>query len=109
MKLLKNSKLKQTFGRCALSVIKHGCYYGYILDKTTASYLQELHPDYCRTRYEVDGNAAIEFNIKFFDDFFADNTYKLKVLKSFPKEFQKAYIAYKEGNLPKDFVGDETG
>ena len=52
---------------------------------------------------------AVEFNIKFFDDFFTDNVYKLRVLKTFPKEFQKAYIAYKEGKLPKDFNGDDSG
>lgn len=106
---LENSNLKQVFGRCALSVIKNGCYYGYILDKGTAAYLQELHPDYCRSRYEIDGNAAIEFNIQFFDDSFTDNVYKLKVLKAFPKEFQRAYIAYKEGRLPVDFNGDDKG
>ena len=27
----------------------------------------------------------------------------------FPKEFQKAYIAYKNGTLPKDFNGDTSG
>lgn len=92
-----------------MEVIKKGCYYGYILDKGTAAYLQELPPDYCRSRYEVDGVPAVEFNIKFFDDFFADNVYKLRVLKTFPKEFQKAYIAYKNGSLPKDFAGDDNG
>ena len=106
---LENSDLKRKFGHYALNVIKRGCFYGYILDKGTAAYLQELHPDYCRSRYEIDGISAIEFNIKFFDDFFTDNTYKLRVLKSFPKEFQKAYIAYKEGKLPRDFNGDDNG
>lgn len=106
---LEDSNLKQSFGRYSLDVVKKGCYYGYILDKGTAAYLQELHPDYCRSRYEVDGNPAVEFNITFFDDFFADNAYKLRVLKSFPKEFQKAYIAYKNGTLPRDFSGDDSG
>ena len=106
---LENSDLKRNFGLYALSVIKNGCYYGYILDEGTAARLQELHPDYCRSRYEIDGIQAVEFNIKFFDDFFSDNAYKPRVLKLFPKEFQKAYIAYKEGKLPKDFAGDENG
>lgn len=109
-KYLEDSKLKKNFGHYALEVVKKGCYYGYILDKGTAAYLQELHPDYCRSRYEVDGVPAVEFNIKFFDDFFfADNVYKLRVLKTFPREFQKAYIAYKNGTLPKDFAGDDNG
>ena len=92
-----------------MKVIKNGCYYGYVLDKGAAAHIQELHPDYCRSRYEIDGNPAVEFNISFFDDFFRDNVYKLRVLKSFPKEFQKAYIAYKEGKLPQDFAGDTRG
>ena len=71
--------------------------------------MQELHPDYCRSRYVIDGMPAIEFNVKFFDDFFTDNVYKLRVLKVFPREFQKAYIAYKENKLPKDFAGDDSG
>ena len=106
---LEDSKLKQSFGRYSLEVVKKGCYYGYILDKGTAAYLQELPADYCRARYEVDGRPAVEFKITFFDDYFSDNAYKLRVLKSFPKEFQKAYIAYKNGTLPRDFAGDDNG
>lgn len=106
---LDNCKLKRNFGRYALDVIKQGCYYGYIIDEPTAVYLQKLPADYCRSRYEVNGIAAVEFNIKFFDACFTDNIYRLKVLKSFPKEFQKAYIAYKNGSLQKDFNGDEAG
>lgn len=71
--------------------------------------LQELPPDYCRSRYKLNGRHAVEFNIKFFDDTFADVDYRLRVLKMFPKEFQKAYIAYKNGTLPKDFNGDTSG
>ena len=33
----------------------------------------------------------------------------MKVLKLFPKEFLKAYIAYKNNTLEKDFQSDETG
>lgn len=106
---LDNCHLKRRFGQYALDVVKYGCYYGYILDKGTAAFLQQLPADYCRSRYEVDGRPAVEFNVKFFDDAFKDNAYKLRLLKSFPKEIQKAYISYKQGTLPKDFVGDDTG
>jgi hypothetical protein len=106
---LENSKLKQSFGRYALDVVKEGCYYGYMLDHGTATFTQKLPADYCRCRYEIDGNSAVEFNLKFFDDAFADNAYKLRVLKTFPKEIQKAYVSFKSGNLPRDFSGDDTG
>lgn len=106
---LDNCSLKRNFGKYALDIIKQGCYYGYIIEEPTAAYLQKLPADYCRSRYEINGNSAVEFNIKFFDVCFTDSAYKLRVLKSFPKEFQKAYISYKNGTLQKDFNGDEMG
>jgi hypothetical protein len=107
--LLENSRLKKTFSEIALKVIKNGCYYGYKLEQPDAVFLQELPIDYCRSRYKWNGRPAIEFNVKYFDDAFSDNEYRIKVLKMFPKEFQKAYVAYKKGNLPKDSNTDDTG
>lgn len=107
--LLDNSKLKKQFGEIALKVVKDGCYYGYKLEQNAQVMLQDLPVDYCRSRYEVNGIPAVEFNMKFFDDAFKDNEYRLRVLKMFPKEFQQGYIAYKRGTLPKDFQGDENG
>lgn len=107
--LLENSDLKKSFGDIALTVIKQGCYYGIRIDQKSASYLQELPVKYCRSRYKLNGQYAVEFNIKYFDDAFADMDYRLRVLKMFPKEFQKAYISFKKGTLPKDFQGDSDG
>lgn len=107
--LLDNSDLKKTFGRVALKVIKEGCYYGYVVKQKTACYIQELPVDYCRSRYDLNGSPAVEFNIKYFDDTFSDIQYRLKVLKMFPVEFQKAYLSYKKNNLPKDYTGDDSG
>ena len=107
--LLENSKLKRVFGEIALKVIRNGCYYGYKLDQKAATFLQELPVDYCRSRYEWNGRPAVEFNIKYFNDAFSDIDYRLKVLKMFPKEFQKAYLDYVNGTLPKDYQGDDSG
>lgn len=107
--LLENSKLKRVFGEIALKVIRNGCYYGYKLDQKAATFLQELPVDYCRSRYEWNGRPAVEFNIKYFNDAFSDINYRLKVLKMFPKEFQKAYLDYVNGTLPKDYQGDDSG
>lgn len=106
---LENCDLKKNFGRIALKVIKNGCYYGVKNSQASAAFLQELPIDYCRSRYELNGSPAVEFNIKYFDDAFSDMQYRMKVLKMFPKEFQKAYIAYKNGTLAKDFNADAKG
>lgn len=106
---LENSKLKRSFGEIALKVIREGCYYGYRMDQASATFLQELPSDYCRSRYELNGQPAVEFNLKYFDDAFNDVAYRTRVVKMFPKEIQKAYVAYLNGTLPKDFKGDTIG
>lgn len=106
---MENSRLKYNFGRIATEVLKNGAYYGYRIDQKTATFLQPLPAAYCRSRYEWNGQPAVEFNIKYFDEAFKDTTYRIRVLKMFPKEFQKAYISYQKGTLPQDFSGDETG
>ena len=106
---LERCNLKRTFGEIALKVIKNGSYYGYLMKEPNGCYLQELPANYCRSRYRMNGQYLVEFNIKYFDEAFSDMQYRLRVLKMFPKEFQKAYIAYKNGSLEKDYSGDETG
>ena len=71
--------------------------------------IQELPPNYCRSRFSVNGRPAVEFNMKFFDDTFRDTTQKMKILNLFPSEFKKGYILYKEGKLQPDFLGDTSG
>ena len=107
--LLDNFNVKKNFGEIALEVIKHGCYYGYIVQSGGQIVLQQLPANYCRSRFTVNGEPAVEFNLKFFDDYFRDVQQKMKVLNLFPKEFKKGYILYKEGKLPKDFQGDTAG
>lgn len=51
-------------------------------------------------------DPAIELNMRFFDNYFTDVQYRMKVLKMFPKEIQKAYVLYKEGKLVE---GTERG
>lgn len=99
---LDNSHIKKMCGEIALKVILNGAYYGYILEESRALSLQELPPNYCRSRYSIQGVPTVEFNMKFFDDKFPDTQYRIKVLKMFPKEFQKGYILYKEGKLQPD-------
>lgn len=106
---LENSNLKKVFGEIALKVVRRGAYYGILMPQSDRCVLQELPVNYCRSRYELNGVPAVEFNLKYFDDAFSDTAYRVKVLKLWPKEIQKAYLAYRGGTLPKDYAGDEQG
>lgn len=107
--MLENCRLKKLFGNIALDVVKNGCYYGLMVEQKNAVYLQKLPVNYCRTRYEVNGNPAVELNMRFFDEQFKDTPYRMRVLKLFPKDIQKAYVDYKNGKLPRDYAGDTAG
>jgi hypothetical protein len=95
LSFLDNSYIKKICGDIALKVIKYGAYYAYIVEGKKGLQLQELPYDYCRTRYFVEGEPAIEFNMAFFDEKFSDPGYRIKVLKLFPDEFIKGYMLYK--------------
>ena len=108
--LLDNFNVKAFLGKAALKVIRYGAYYGYIIEKDkTNSMIQELPANYCRSRYEVNGRPVVEFNMKYFDETFKDIQYRLRMVKAFPKEFQKGYVLFKEGKLPADYQGDTAG
>ena len=104
-----NFEIKRFFGEVALKVIKNGCYYGYLIHNGDKLAVQELPPNYCRSRFSTGNRPAVEFNMKFFDDMFRDTTQRMKILNLFPKEFKKGYILYKEGKLMPDFPGDISG
>lgn len=106
---LDNFEVKRFFGEVALKVIRNGCYYGYLIPTATKMTIQELSPNYCRSRFSVNGRPAVEFNMKYFDDAFKDTTQKMKMLNLFPAEFKKGYVLYKEGKLLPQFSGDTTG
>jgi hypothetical protein len=101
--------VKEYFGEVALKVMRQGCYYGYIIRDSEGDQVQELLPKYCRSRYSVRGRPAVEFNMKFFDDCYRDRDQRLRILKMFPRDFQKGYVAYCNGELVPDFPGDAAG
>ena len=108
LNFLDNSYIKKVCGDIALSVIKNGCYYGYVVPSSDGVILQDLPIAYCRSRYQVAGMPAVEFNMKFFDTF-RDINYRMRVLNLFPDEFKKGYLLYKQGKLLPDYQGDNDG
>ena len=109
LSVLDNFGVKKTLGEIALKVLKYGCYYGYKVQQGNKIVLQDLPPDYCRSRYFYGDKPAVEFNMKFFDDNFRDTTQRMRILKLFPAEFAKGYMLYKKGQLPPEFMGDTNG
>ena len=106
---LDNFEVKKFFGDVALKVIRNGCYYGYLIPQANKMVVQELSPNYCRSRFSVNGRPAVEFNMKYFDAAFKDTTQRMRMLNLFPDEFKKGYVLYKEGKLPPQFSGDTQG
>ena len=104
-----NFEVKRLCGEAALKVIKDGCYYGYMIPQSDRLLVQDLPSNYCRSRYSVNGRPAVEFNMKFFDDYYKDTSQRMRILKLFPEEFEKGYRLYKQGKLVPDFAGDKAG
>lgn len=102
MGYLDNSHVKKVCGDIASEVVKNGAYYGYISPSRDGLVLQQLPINYCRTRFNIGDMPVIEFDMRFFDENFRDVNYRMKILRMFPKEFQKGYVLYKQGKLEPD-------
>ena len=109
LKFFDEFEVKRFCGEVALKVVKNGCYYGYLVAQGNKVVVQELLPNYCRSRFKVNNRPAIEFDMKFFDVFYKDTEQRNRILNVFPKEFKKGYELYKKGKLPPTFKGDTAG
>ena len=109
LRTLDSLGVKKKCGEIAFQVLLNGVYYGYKVENPDFVALQELPPKYCRSRWFVGEHPVVEFNMKFFDDFFRDTTLRNKVLKLFPEEFSIGYRLYKQRKLPPQFQGDTEG
>ena len=109
LKFFDEFEVKRFCGKIALKVIRQGCFYGYLIPQNGKVAVQELPISYCRSRFEVNSRPAVQFNMKFFDDFYKDTQQRIQILNLFPKEFKKGYEAYKKGKLLPQFRGDTQG
>ena len=109
LNFFENFEVKKFFGQVALKVIKYGCYYGYLIPQSNRIVVQELPPRYCRSRFKVNNRPTVEFNMKYFDDMFKDDTQRSMILNLYPDDFKKGYRLYKQGKLLPTFEGDSYG
>ena len=110
LKFFDDFEVKKYLGDVALKVIKFGCYYGYkIFNEGNRISIQELPPQYCRSRYSVNGVPAVEFNMQFFDDYFPGTAQRANALKLFPKEFSKGYKLFKDNKLKGEVDINDAG
>ena len=106
LKFFDEFQIKRFCGKIALKVVKNGCYYGYLIPQNGRVVVQELLPNYCRSRFEVNNRPAVQFDMRFFDVYYKDAEQRNQVLNLYPKEFKKGYQLYKQKKLPKAFPGD---
>ena len=109
LNFLEGFGIKKWCGEVALKVIRHGCYYGYIVAANGKIVVQELDLRYCRSRFMCNGRPVVEFDMRYFDDMFPDTELKKKMLTLYPEDFRKGYKLYKKGKLPAQFRGDKEG
>lgn len=105
---LDQSQIKRVFSNITLDIIKEGVFYGIIVDFGNKFAIQKLPAQYCRVRFYSGPDPVVELNLRFFDAYFPNVQQKMKVLKTFPKYIQEAYVKYKQGKLKGDYPGDTT-
>ena len=106
---LDNSNIKKLFSDIALEVIKKGAYYGYMIDGTDSFYMQQLPIEFCRSRFMKNNMPVVEFNMRFLEKTFPNIEYREKILKVLPKDIQRGYHMYLNGDLQGDYPGDTPG
>lgn len=98
-----NSYVQQTNRFISLITVLDGVFYGYERQMDDDITLQQLPPKFCRSKYKINGNHAIEFNLKFFD-MYRDTDLKIEMFTLFPDEFFDLYVDYKNGRTKDEWA-----
>jgi hypothetical protein len=92
-----NAKIKETNRFIAFITLLDGIYFGYERNQNDKVVLQQLPYEYCRSKFKINENHAVEFNLKFFDQY-KDTEQKIEIFSAFPEEFFEEYLKYKKGD-----------
>jgi hypothetical protein len=97
LKYTDNANIKETNRFITFITLLDGTFYGYERTLGENTVLQQLPFEYCRSKFKVNNNHSVEFNLRFFDQY-KDSEQKIEVFSAFPEEFFDAYLEYKHGN-----------
>lgn len=93
LQYVKEAHIEESGRIIAHTVIKDGAFYGYERELKGDYILQRLPTNFCRSRFKIDGNYAVEFDFAFFDAFRGEEELK-EIFSSFPEGFEAMYNAY---------------
>lgn len=97
-----NSYIEETERFITFITLLDGVFYGYERQIDNIVSVQQLPPQYCRSKYKVNGTFGVEFDLRFFD-MYRDTELKMKLFEMFPNEFLEYYLDYKHGKT-KEWV-----
>jgi hypothetical protein len=97
LKYTDNANIKETNRFISFIILLDGVFFGYERTLGENTVLQQLPFEYCRSKFKINNNHAIEFNLRFFDQY-KDPEQKIEIFSAFPDEFFDAYLDYKKGN-----------
>lgn len=97
LKFIEGIDVAVTFTRITKLMLIHGVYYGLVRDFSSETILiQDLETHYCRSRFKSpNGVDLLEFDLGYFDAILEPEI-RFETLDSFPVEFKKAYLKFKE-------------
>ena len=91
------SHIKDTCNQIGKIIVRDGAFFGYERDLDGQISLQPLPAQYCRSRFQVSGVYATEFDFAYFDKFTGDD--KIEILSAFAPEFTTMYAKYLEDRV----------
>lgn len=97
--------IKSTLARITREWLKSGIYYGILQEQGNKVVVQDLPPEYCRTRYkDLNDLPILEFNITYFITKYDDEKIRDAAVFNFPPEIQKGWRQYKNKTLSDPWI-----
>ena len=97
--------VKSTLARITREWLKSGIYYGILQEQGNKVVVQDLPPEYCRTRYkDLNDLPILEFNITYFITKYDDEKIRDAAVFNFPPEIQKGWRQYKNKTLSDPWI-----
>lgn len=97
LSVVENMNIRHEFIKVMKIAFREDVFYGYEHETSESYYIQKLNPEYCMISSVEDGVFNFSFNFKFFDT-------RLDLLESYPEEFRKKYLIYKNSEDNESWI-----